>query len=121
MIMHSQLAVSDAEALMYDCPLCHQSAGLHCVYAPLAMADPNSRSVAQQQRLSQVGKPTRKVHNERRNVIHEIRNREFQQRLLEQRHKQRHLTARKALALWDEKEDALLRAWLNQHGSVLWS
>jgi hypothetical protein len=115
------MAVSDDEALLYDCPLCYQLAGMMCVYTPVAMADPHSRSVAQQQRLSRVGTPTSKVHNERRRVIYEFRRRVYQQQLDEKRHKQRHLTARKALALWDAQEDIVLRAWLRQFGSILWN
>jgi hypothetical protein len=114
-------AVSDAEALLYACPLCHQVAGMMCVYAPVAMADPHSRSAAQRQRLSRVGTSTSKVHNERRRVVYEMRRRVFQQQLDEKRRKQRRLTARKALALWDAQEDIVLRAWLHQFGSILWN
>jgi hypothetical protein len=113
-------AVSDVEALLYDCPLCHQLAGVMCVYVPVSMADPHSQSVAQQQRLSRVGTPTSKVHNERRRVVYGMRRCVFQQQLDEKRHKQRYLTARKALALFDAQEDIALRAWLHQFGSILW-
>jgi hypothetical protein len=114
------MAVSDSEALLYDCPLCHQLAGVMCVYAPVAMADPHSRSVAQQQRLSKVGTLTSKVHNERRRVVYEMQRLVHQRQLDEKQHKQRYLTARKALALWDAQENIMLRAWLHQFGSVLW-
>jgi hypothetical protein len=111
--------VSDAEALLYDCPLCGQLAGSSCVYAPLVTIDLYSRSAAQQAKLAKVGTPTNKPHNERRAVIHNMRYREFRQ-LIDDKLKQRKHTVREALVLWDAQENKRLHDWLSQYGSILW-
>ena len=120
----SRMAVSDAEALLYACPQCKQTAGDPCVYVPIVLADLNSRSAAVQEKLRKVGTPTVKVHNERRRVVHAIHKRKFRQQLkqaqLRKSARQRKVSVWEALSDFDRQETMRLRAWLYQHGSVLW-
>lgn len=85
--MYWRTPVSDVEAKTEACPLCGQPPGLPCVYMPILGADADSHLSTVQVRLALVGRPTVKVHNERRRVITNARREQFHRLLAAQRYK----------------------------------
>jgi hypothetical protein len=120
---YESVHVSNAEALLHACPQCEQPAGSMCVYMPVRIADPRSTSKAVQAKLRRVGTPTNRAHNERRQTAYTFRKIERRKKLEAERDarvRNRKPTVYESMAKWYVQENARLRDWIQQWGSVLW-
>lgn len=114
-----------ADALKVACPQCDQPAGSMCVYMPLAMADPNSRSPAVRAKLAKVGTPTMHTHPERRHVIRQRlkaqqRAERLKRRITPPPEVARRIAIYRAEQAWDRQQCEQLYAWLRRYGHILW-
>lgn len=118
--------VSDKQALTVDCLLCGRPAGKRCVYMADSYWPWQYGDYGQKRIKHRKGTQTARAHNPRRRMFAEQRlarwKREHKAEAarLEAVTRGRRAPIASALAEFDRREHDQMKAWLREHGHILW-